>query len=661
EPVVKSFDEVENLVFMGTTVIYGQGIMVIEKTGQTTKIGKIGLSLAEMKEESTPLQKQLKKLTKNLILLVSAICLVIFIAGVLKGGSFLQTLRFSIVLSLAAIPEGMPIAITVILALGMRRILKKKGLVKKLLSLETLGLTSVICLDKTGTLTEGKMQVVKTDFIDKNKAILALILLNDRKVAIEAAIWNYLEKESPKNPDIVFNSYERLDEESFDSSKKYKSVINKVDGKNMLFVMGAPEILIDSCSNQKADKEIVLQKINNWAEKGLRLIGLASKEDAQNSDKKDLSWMGLVGIEDPIRKEAKESLSEAQSAGIDIKIVTGDFLLTALKVAKKIGMDINSRNVIDFEELDKISDDELQDRIGEVKLFARVTPLQKLRIINALQKKGEIVAMTGDGVNDALALKKSDIGIVVENGTEVAKEAGDLILLDSNFKTIIATCEEGRLILSNIKKVIGYIISNSFAEIILIFLSMLFGLPIPLTVAQILWINLICDGPPDITLGFEPKEPGLMNLDPRKMKEEKILSNDMKLLILIVSLTVGLSVFLVFWYYANFLHNLILARTMSFTILATVSMVYIFAFKNLRKLLIQTENPFQNRPLILGVTYGLLLTFLAVNLPFLNKLLDTIPLSLQQWIIVISISLLTVSVIEASKIISLKVLRHSTL
>lgn len=661
EPAEKTTEAEKDLVYMGTTVIAGQGIMVVEKIGKETKVGKIGLSLSEIEEKDTPLQKRLKEFTKHLILLVIIVCFIVFLIGIGSNKDLLETLRISIVLSVAAIPEGLPIAITVILALGMRRILKRKGLVKKLVSIETLGSTSTICIDKTGTLTEGKMQVVKTSFYDKDKALLGLTLINDRKAAMEIAIWNFLEKESKENLDLVFNSYERLSEESFDSSKKYKGVINNINGNNVLFMMGAPEILINFCKPTQTEKKEVEAQINNWAGKGLRIIGIAYKEDGNLEDKKNLLWLGLLGIEDPVRYEAKEALEAAKAAGINVKIVTGDFRLTAEHLARKIGMDLGPDSVMDFEQLENIDEEKLERDIEGIKIFSRVTPLQKLKIIKALQAKGEIVAMTGDGVNDAPALKKADIGIVVENGTDVAKEAGDLILLDNNFQTIIAACEEGRLILFNIKKVVGYVLSNSFAEIILIAGSIFLHLPIPLTVAQILWIHLICDGPPDIMLSFEPKEKGIMKISPKEMREEKILSPVMKILILVISLTVGISGLAVFRYYYSNFGDINLAKTLTFTILASVSLIYIFAFKNLNKLIIYSENFFQNKLLMLSVLYGFLLIFLAVYVPSLNRVLSTTPLSFYHWAIVIGVAILSVIIIESSKIVVTKIFKGNSI
>lgn len=651
EAVAKNEKEGRNNLFMGTTIISGRGEMEVTKIGKETEMGKIGQSLAEIKEEKTPLQLRLEKFTQNLVRIVLLVCLFIFLVGIFHHEDIWKMLKFSIILSIAAIPEGLPIAVTVILALGMRKILKRNGLVKKLLSIETLGSTSVICTDKTGTLTEGKMQVVRADFFDKEKALLALTLANEQRSNLEVALWNYVEKENSFNPREIFNSTWRIYEEPFDSEKKYAMTINKIRDKDIAFIVGAPEIILSFCDIPINEKNNILIKIDNWASQGLRIVGAVFKDNGGLKEKQGYIWSGLVGIEDPLREGVKEAISIAKDAGIKIKIVTGDYRKTAEKIATKLGLNLKPENILEGQELEMISDESLKRKIDDIILFTRVTPHQKLKIVKALQEKGEIVAMTGDGVNDAPALKKADIGVVVGGASDVAKEAGDLILLDSNFKTIVAACEEGRLILSNIKKVVGYVLSNSFAEIVLILGTILLDLPVPLTVVQILWIHLICDGPPDIMLAFEPKEKMLMKEKPKDIKKESILPGFMIFLIFTISLITGLLSLLLFHYFFNQTENLNLARTISFAAIATVSLVYIFAFKNLKKLIIQTENFFQNKYLFFGIIYGFFLIFLAIYLPRLNHILGTVPLKPFHWLLVFSVAFIVTFSIEASKLL----------
>lgn len=640
----------ERNLFMGTTVISGTGIMKVEKIGTETEMGKIGQSLQEIKEEKTPLQLKLEKFAKNLAYIIGGICLTIFLVGILfYQQSILGMLRISVILSVAAIPEALPIAVTVILALGMRKILKRQGLVKKLLSIETLGSTSVICTDKTGTLTEGVMRVVKTDFVDSKKASLALTLANDQRTNLEISLWNYVKEKGFFNPQEIFYSFPRIYDEPFDSEKKYTLKINQIEGKEIAFLLGAPEIILSFCHLSPEEKKNILVKIENWASQGLRILGASFKEKGNLKEKRNYIWLGLIGIRDPIRAGAKEAILSAQEAGIKIKIVTGDYRKTAESVAKNLGFRLKSENVLEGWELETISEEELKNKIDNILLFSRVTPHQKLKIIKALQEKGETVAMTGDGANDAPALKKADIGVVMGGACDVAKEAGHLILLNNNFKTILAACEEGRLVFSNIKKVVAYVLSNSFAEIILIFGAMLLNLPSPLTVVQILWIHLICDGPPDILLSFEPKEESLMKEKPQVIKKEEILGGFIKFIILGISLMTGLLSLFFFWVFKQQPDGLHLARTIAFATIASVSLVYIFAFKNLKKSILKTKNFFQNKYLFWGVAYGFLLIFAAIYLPGLNKILGTVPLKPLHWLIVFSIALMTTLLVEAIK------------
>lgn len=651
ESVQKSLNENSNKLFMGTSVLSGRGFMKVEKIGAKTEIGKIGKNLAQIKETKTPIKIKLEKLSKDLVWLILFVCLFIFLAGVWRGAGILETLRLSVVLVIAAIPEGLPVVITIILALGAGSILKRKGLVKKMVSIETLGASSVICTDKTGTLTEGDMRVVKTDFIEKDAALEAIVLTNAQRTNIDMALWQHAQKESSEAIGDILKKYERIHEEPFDSHKKYIFVVAGDNGFRSGFLAGAPEIILDFCKNSPNEKDLVLKQISDWAREGLKLIGLAKKKSGDFMDKTDFEWVGLAGIEDPIRKEAKDAIRQAQEAGIEVKIVTGDYRGTAERIAANLGFNFSSQNVVEGKELEALKGPELSRRIGEAAIFARVTPFQKQTIIDCLQKKGETVAMTGDGVNDALALKKADIGVVLETGSEVAKEAGDLILLDNNFKTIVAAIEEGRAIFANIKKAVAYVLSNSFVEIFLIFGSMLLQLPYPLGVAQILWIHLICDGPPDIMLCFEKKEPGLMKEKPQDLKKADILSNSLKFLILSISLVVGSACLSLFWASLKLSGNLELARTFVFASVASVDLIYVFSFRNLNQSIFKSGYIFENKFLVFGVLYGFILTFAAVYVPFLNRILGTVPLRPIHWVFVLGLGIAGIFLTEIFKFI----------
>ena len=638
------------LLRMGTTVLSGKGIMKIEKTGIQTEMGKIGKSLSEIVDEKTPLQKKLEVFTKQLAVIIIVICSVLFFVELSHHINSWEALRLSIILSVAAIPEGLPIAVTVILAIGMRKILKKKGLVKKLLSIETLGSTSIICTDKTGTLTEGKMKVVKTNFEDEIKAQLSMILANEQRDSLEIALWNFVQKKGQLNPHKILESTQRIYEEPFDSVKKYSLTIVKSGGKETAYIIGAPEIVLSFCDISKIEKQKILKEIEASASSGLKVLGMAFKESINLKKTEKFIWLGFCGIEDPLRPGVKETIKKTLSAGINIKIVTGDYRKTAEEIARQLGFDINQKNSIEGIDLENMSDPDLLKKIDQIIIFSRITPQQKLRIVEILQKKGEIVAMTGDGVNDAPALKKANIGIVIGTGTEVAKEAGDLILLDGNFDTIVSSIEEGRRIFSNIKKVVAYVLSNSFVEIFLIFGATILTISAPLTIVQILWIQLICDGPSDIALGFEPKEIDLMKQKPKEIRNEKILPLKMKLLILGISFSVGGTALFIFNHFAISLGNLILGRTLVFAITATVSLLYIFSFKNLKKPIFKTERFFENKVLFISVLYGFLLVLAAIYVPFLNQILGTVPLDLFHWIIVFSVGIFAILIVEIIKI-----------
>ncbi len=645
-------------VFMGTTVLAGRALMSVTKIGAKTEIGKIGQSLAQIKETKTPIQVKLENFSKDLAKLILIICFLIFLFGLFYGENFLEMLRFSIVLVIAAIPEGLPVTITIILALGMGKILKRNGLVKKLISIETLGASSVICTDKTGTLTEGNMRVVRTDYADKEMALEGIALTNDQRTNIEMALWQHAQDESKFKAQEIIENYKRIYEEPFDSHKKYILTINENNSRQISFLAGAPEIILDFCKNLINEKDEILEKIENWADEGLKIIGLAYKSSGDLKEKRDFLWLGLIGIEDPIRKEAKEAILEAQEAGIKVKIITGDYLKTAERIAVNLGFSLEPKNIIEGKDLENMPEADLTSRINDIVLFTRVTPHQKQRIISSLQQKGEIVAMTGDGVNDAPALKKADIGVVLGTGSEVAKESGDLILLDNNFKTIVAAIEEGRTIFANIKKVVAYILSNSFVEIFLILGSMLLHLPYPLTIAQIIWIHLICDGPPDIMLCFEQKERGVMKERPQNLQKEGILSNPLKFLILSISLAVGLVCLLFFWLDLKTHNNLELARTLVFAAVAAVDLIYVFSFRNLKESIFKSRHYFQNKFLIFGVFYGFVLTLAAIYVPLLNNLLGTVPLKPIYWLLVLGVGIMAIIITEIFKFTFFSAKKH---
>jgi len=638
-------------VFMGTNVLSGKGILRVEKIGDQTEMGKIGKSLLEIKEEKTPLQEKMEEFSKKLGIFILVICFFIFLFQVLREGRILEALKISVVLTIAAIPEALPVVITLILTLGMRKILKNKGLLKSLLATEILGSTSVICLDKTGTLTEGKMKVRKTVFEERESALFCMLLNNEEKTSLEVALFRFAKENLKEKGEKVLKEGREIFEEPFDSEKKYSLSIWQIEGKEIAFLTGAPEIVFNFCFLEQEKRKKYFQILDQWAEEGLRVVAFAQKVSGDLREKKDFQFLGLVGVLDPVRKEAKKMIKIAKGAGIKIKIVTGDYQKTAQRVAKILGLNLLPENMMEGVELEKISKQELKERIDDIILFSRVFPHQKKKIVEVLKEKGEIVAMTGDGVNDALALKEADIGIAVGEATEVAKEAADFILLDSNFKTIILACREGRRILSNIKKSIAYILSNSFLEIGVIFLAGILKFPSPLNILQILYLHFICDGPPALIFAFEPREKDLMKKKPIDIKKESILDNFIIFLVVLITFFVSFLLVFLFFNFGIKKGDLKLASTLVFATLGSIHLIYFLSFKNLRESLIKTRNFFGNKFLFLAITYGFLFLFAAIYFPPLQKVLNTVPLKAGHWIIIFSIGIFTTILLETLKLI----------
>jgi Ca2+-transporting ATPase len=653
EPVNKSKNEI---TFMGTTILTGRGLMQVQATGKSTELGKIATSLQEHTEEDTPLQKRLKAFSKTLTWIVAGFTLAILATGLIMGGAFLDMLRTSIILAIAAVPEGLLIAVTVILVLGMRKILKRNGLVKRLLAVETLGSVKVICTDKTGTLTEGRMRVSKSEIIDQQRALQTMALCNDLEGPVDVAMWEYARDLMKEDPQKLVDASKRLEEELFTSETKYMITAitgNLFQGQGYNFLKGAPEIVMGMCQIEADEKARFLALVDSWAGEGLRMIGLAYRPLGKLDDYSGYRWVGLVGMEDPVRDGVIEAVKVAQKAGIQVKMITGDYRLTAEHIARSIGLMKMGDRSLEGVEVAALSDEQLKESVRETPVFARIRPQDKLRIVRALQMNGEITAMIGDGVNDAPALQRANIGVVVGSATDVAKETADLILLDNNFRTIVAAIEEGRIIFQNIRKVVAYTLSNSFAEVLTIFISMLLGWPAPLIVAQILWIHLICDGPSDIVLGFEPKERGIMDEKPKSLKEPILNSLGLSL-IGVISISSAVAVLLLFHHYQLIHNNTVEGRSIVFASFAINSMVYIFAYRSMRQPIFRMTKLTANMPLIWAVLAGLVMAVLPFTIPGLRSLLGIVPLTLGEWLTVAGIAIGLLTIVEIGKWVSNK-------
>ena len=650
EAVPKSTAPENNQLYMGTTVLGGRGLMRVDRTGTSTELGRIAVSVAETPEEETPLRLRLRRFSRGLTGLVIAVTVVILAAGLAEGRPFLETVRVSIVLAIAAIPESLLIAVTIILVVGMRAILNRNGLVRKLSAVETLGSVTVICTDKTGTLTEGRLRVTRADLSDRERAFETMVLANNREGSLEVALWEYATSQLGRAAETMVARAQRLAEEPFSSETKVMAVTARLDGETNDYLKGAPEVVLAMCRLTDAERAAALAEADAWAGDGLKPLALAWRPTAPFEQRSGYLWAGLVGMEDPIREGVPEAIALTRNAAVKVKVITGDYRRTAERVAALIGLGVDGRRIVEGSEIQALDDAGLQARVEDVVIFARIRPADKLRIVEALQAHGEVVAMIGDGVNDAPALQRADIGVVVGTGTDVAKETADLILLDNNFRTIVLAIEEGRIIFENIRKVVSYTMSNSFAEVLAILVAQLLGFPPLLTVVQILWIHLIADGPPDIVLGFERREPGIMEEPPRPVSAPVLPPLGLWLAVFISTSSAAFALALFANQYLG-QGNVVLGQSLAFAIFAVDAMVYIFGYRSLRRSLAAIGSITQNKPLVGAVLLGLGLGVAAIVVPALRSLLGLAPLTAQQWAIIMAFSFALLGVVEAAKAI----------
>jgi Ca2+-transporting ATPase len=690
-----------NSVFMGTIVEEGRATMIVVATGINTQIGEVVSLLKKTKERKTPLQKKIASLSRWVGIFILSIIAVVLIEGYFTEKNFADVFIASLALAVSAIPEGLLPAITVIMVLGMRRIFKQHGLVRKLSATETLGSVTVICTDKTGTLTEGKMQVSHIltstqELMSENinglakgenvngveshiSALKIATLANDAFIEnLEAGLQEWVVRGRPTEKALLLagmqsglnkheleKQYSVLDRISFESDYKFAATYHRKNNKqNMLYVIGAPEKIIAHCINLDVDgkneklgsvqADKLINKLEELTQKGLRVLACAHRDyDTETKYQNltelvsELSLVGFIALKDPLRQDAKESILITKKAGIRTVIVTGDHKLTAKAIAEEIGIEAKDENIIEGKELEIISDDELKERSKYVSIYARVSPRHKLRIVDALQANGEVVAMLGDGVNDAPALKSADIGVAVGSGTDVAKEVADLVLLDDNFKTVVKAIEQGRVIFGNIRKVFVYLVADDFSELFLFLGSIAMGFPLPLLPAQILWINLVEDGLPDIALTTEQETKGVMNEKPRDPKEP-ILNKPIKRWITTIFFVTGLAAFLSFFFLWKLTGDLDKTRTIVFILMCVDSLVFAFSVRSFKRTIFR-KDIFSNHYLVGAVAIAFVLLICAIYLPLLQKLLVTQPLVLTEWLIVLGISLVEILLIEYSK------------
>lgn len=642
--------DVNDLIFTGTLVSSGQGIFLVEKIGKDTKMGEIALKIQE-KAEDTPLQRQLKRFSKQIVVIIVALTFAVFLLGLVYKLSVAEIFITSVALAVSSLPEGLLISLTVVLAVGMQKISKNRGLIRKLSAAETLGGVTTICVDKTGTLTQGKMEVVEYHG-DKEQLSQQVTLANDLDdpIVISAYEWGQNNIGSDMG-----DKYSRLDSIPFSSKERFFISLNKwKENKNIIFVNGAPELLLEWTNLSTSQKKEIKAKIDELTKQGKRLVGFAHKKVSLTKNKletKDakgnLVWTGLLAFSDPIREGVKEALKLTKEAGIKTIVITGDYAKTSQFVMAGLGISLNEEEIMIGEELAKLNTEELSQKLKSIKLFARTSPDQKLMIVEALKKNGEIVAMMGDGVNDAPALHKADIGIVVAEASDVSKESADLVLLDSNFETIVKAIEEGRVMFENIRKIILYLMSDAFAEIMVVVGGILLGLPLPITAIQILWINVVSDGFPSMALTIDPKRVDIMKEKPRDSKEQ-LVTSWMVVLIGVVSSAAGLVAFVSFLIIYKVSGDITLARSITFITLGFNSLIYVFSVRTLMSPFWK-NNIFANKWLVLSVVVGFILQIVPFVTSSAREFFGLTTVNLSYWFVAVGLSLLMFIVIEVFK------------
>ena len=696
-----------NMAYMSTIVTYGRGKGVVVGTSHDTEIGKIATMIEEIEDDLTPLQNKLDKLGKKLGILTIIICAIVFALGLIQKREVIDMLLVSVSLAVAAIPEGLPAIVTIVLAIGMGRMVKKNAIVKKLLAVETLGSTTYICSDKTGTLTQNEMTVKKVysdgkfydvtgigyepegqilnqgnelthDELNNLKALLyACILNNDANLLennniytimgdpTEGALITFAGKAGFLE-DEVEAEQPRIDEIPFDSDRKMMSTFHEVDDRIIQYTKGAPDIVLSNCKYIYIDgefKEItdehrvdILKANSTFASDALRVLGFAikiiNKYDFKNTDKNEenLIFVGLTGMIDPPRTEAMQAIEECKRAGIHTVMITGDHRETAFQIAKELGICENHNETISGSELSTIADSEYNELVKRIKVYSRVSPEQKVKIVNALRENGEIVAMTGDGVNDALAIKRADIGISMGiTGTDVAKNTADMVLTDDNFASIVNAVEEGRIIFANIQKFVAFLLSCNIGEILIVFFAMLLGMEEPLKPIHLLWLNLVTDSLPALALGVEPGEPGIMDEKPRS-KDDPIITKKMGVAIVLQSLAITVASLLAF-YYATKLYpeSITHSRTIVFATLITSELLRAFSSRSFDRPIWKIGIK-SNMKMVYAILISFSMLIAVLYIPFLHDIFDTFQLGFKDWEIVLSFAFIPFIIGELVKV-----------
>ena len=665
----------KNSGFMGTIVLKGRGLIIIDAIGMKTEMGKIANLLDNIEEDKSPLRERLDSLGKILVVMCIVVCLIVTILGIIRGNDITEMFLLGVSLAVAAIPEGLAAIVTVALALGVGRMLKRNALVRKLPAVETLGCTSVICSDKTGTLTQNKMTVKeilvngriyeldKEKIYDCEKLKEAFIYCNDANYnyeikdiekavmgdPTETALVKAFYKDSKELQKFVEKS-KRVYEISFDYTRNMMTVIMNENGKETCYMKGAPERVLEKCNSVLENgkvKPLTYQKkkqiysyIEAMSNRALRCIAAAYKEEnlvKNESVECDLIFLGVAGSMDPPRIEVKDAVLKCKMAGIKPIMITGDHKNTALAIAKSINICNSDDQAVTGDELEKMSDSELVKKVNKIRVFARVSPNHKLRIVRAFKKNNNIVAMTGDGVNDAPAIKEADIGVAMGiSGTDVTKEAAAMVLMDDNFATIVSAVEEGRVIYDNIRKFIRYLLSCNLGEVLTMFLASLFYLPNPLTPIQILFVNLATDGLPAIALGVDPPDKDIMRQSPRE-KNEGIFARGLWEKIIVRGSLIGVCTLLSFMSGRYYGMDLATCRTITMCTLVMSQLLHVFECRSERHSIFEI-NIFSNIYLLGAVLVSMTMICCILYIPFLSGIFNTVALNLGQWLLVIFFS-----------------------
>ena len=696
-----------NSAFSSSIVTYGHGEGVITATGHDTEIGHIATSLDSVEDKETPLQRQLKELSKKLAILVIIVCILVFVVGYFRSNmTWIENFMVAVSLAVAAIPEGLTAVVTIVLSIGMNRMVERKAIVKNLVSVETLGSTTAICSDKTGTLTQNEMTITKvfTDFKefdvagsgyipegdisfegetiadhDQIKLLMTVASLSNDANLIErnglyeitgdpteGAMLTLAEKWGIVQEDLN-EAHPRIDEIPFDSDRKMMTTFHEMDGTYYAMTKGAPDIMINNSSKIMVDgkledftedmKKQVLEENTKLAKQALRVMAYAFKpyetlegeELTTENIEREMVFVGLTGMIDPPRPEAKAAVAECHASGIDVIMITGDYFETALAIAKELGIAEHEDQAMQGSDLNNKSEEEIREIVKTKRIFARVSPQNKVQLVNALQANGNIVAMTGDGVNDAPAIKNADIGISMGiTGTDVAKDTADMILVDDNFATIVNAVEEGRVIFSNIKKFVSFLLSCNIAEVAIVFLSILFGLPSPLTPIQLLWLNLVTDAFPALALGVEPAEADIMERPPRD-PSESILSGETGKNVILQSIAITISVLAAYIIGLNYIfpNNIEGAHTMVFATLITSELLRAFSVRS-EKYTLKELGWFSNKNLLKANLLSFALLLLVMYVPPLRILFELQFIS-WEWLIIIPLSFLPLIIGEIRK------------